>query len=240
MHKLIQDNDFSWEFYSVIGQDRACNKDVFALILREKITLIIAFDISTSSPAQPEMAVFFSKILSNTVDSLTEYSDEIIHFCIQLAFEKTKKQYQIGKASILIFGKLEQSFFCFHAGDVRLGIYNGNTPIHWVTNVHTGANPLGGFFNIQMLKDEKRKIVTRNFNLQRDLILDFLDEIELFEGNIVIATDGFWAECSHEQQQLILAGHSFLIKDDLTLFMFTWNKNNKLSNNINIDNLILF
>lgn len=237
MHKLIQNNKFSWRFHSFTGQDRACNKDVFTLILRDKITLIIAFDISTSSPAQPEMAAFFSEILSKEIDSLITYSSKIIHDCIQLAFKQTKKQYRIGKASILIFAKFEQALFCFHAGDVRLGIYHKKEAIHWITNVHTGANPFGEFFNNQMLQDERRKIVTRNFNLQRNLILDCLENIEPFEGQMVIASDGFWAECTHEQQQSVLSGAPCLVKDDMTLLVFEWNRDNNLPNNV--DNLTL-
>lgn len=237
MHKLIQDDNFSWRFHSVTGQDRLCNKDVFALIIRDKITLIIAFDISTSSPAQPEMAAFFSKILSSKIDSFTTYSNKIIYDCIQLAFQQTKKQYRIGKASILILAKLDGAVSCFHAGDVRLGIYNENMPIRWMTNVHTGANPFGEFFNSVMLQDERRKIVTRSFNLQRNLRLDCLEDIELLEGLMVIASDGFWAECTHEQQQCVLSGDSCLVKDDMTLLVFKWHGDNKLPNNV--DNLIL-
>lgn len=229
----------SWWFISNKGKTRERNKDMFALILNEDATLIIAFDISTLSPTTTDMTeMFVSEVESGlTRSSPSQVAD--VEQLVHLAFDKVKSEFKVGKASILVFCVLhnQAAIACLHAGDVRLGQYSEDAEIQWVTNVHTGSNPLGQFFEDSMLQDESRHVVTRCLNLQRNLNLE-KTEFEITESQIIIASDGFWAECSNEEQQSIIQGKQPSTEDDCSVLVLTWNKENTLPNN-HADNLIV-
>ncbi|MEX9815918.1 hypothetical protein AB7X09_07085 [Providencia rettgeri] len=228
--------ELSWLFATQMGADRKQNKDLYALIDRGNFNLVIAFDVSTSSPATTEMAKFFFEIVIQELNSIEQshLTENIVDHILQLGFKETKAKYKIGKASLLVIGTFNsgESVFCFHTGDIRLGNWKKDKSINWLTNVHTGANPLGEPFVQSMLKDENRKIVTRCFNLQKTFLLDYKKVTEV-DCRLIIATDGFWAECYNEKQQAIIEGSEFSVQDDLSVLVLTWDRDDKLPCNQN-------
>ncbi|GMM77350.1 PP2C family protein-serine/threonine phosphatase [Vibrio alginolyticus] len=222
----------SWLFISNKGKTREQNKDMYALIHNEDATLIIAFDISTSSPATTEITEMFVNEVESGLASSSPSQVSDVEQQLHLAFNKVKSEFKVGKASVLVFFFLHQqvTMSCLHAGDVRLGQYSEGKAIQWITNVHTGANALGQFFEDSMLQDESRHVVTRCLNLQRNLNLE-KTEFEITESQLIIASDGFWAECPNEEQQSIIQGKQPSTEDDCTVLVLTWDKENALPNN---------
>ncbi|MCA3894919.1 hypothetical protein [Vibrio vulnificus] len=231
----------SWLFISNKGKTREQNKDMYALIHNEDATLIIAFDISTSSPATTDITETFVNEVESGLTNSSPSQVADVEQQLHLAFDKVKSEFKVGKASILVFCVLHRqvTIACLHAGDVRLGQYSEGKAIQWITNVHTGANALGQFFEADMLQNENRHIVTRCLNLQRSLNLEST-ELERPEQQqyLIVASDGFWAECSTEEQIRLIKGEPHTTDDDCSAMVLTWNESNRLPSN-NHDNLIV-
>ncbi|WP_375321657.1 hypothetical protein [Aliivibrio logei] len=169
------------------------------------------------------MAKFFIKIITKELPKSSAINADGISELLYKAFNETKKEMKIGKASFLAICSFTGTppTFCLHSGDVRLGHFFEGTPIEWITNVHTGANPLGDFFTTDMLKNNKKQILTRCFNLQRQLKLE-LSELPKTHGKMVVATDGFWAESTLDMQGSILRGEQCQNNDDVSVLMLDW------------------
>lgn len=187
------------------GSSREQNNDFIKLIELERLILAIAFDVSTKSKTDNGMTRLFASELENRLKSFVSPTTEQVKQSLHNAFLTVKSEFKIGKASMLVLAKLPENseLICFHCGDVRLGKLEENNSIAWLTNVHTGANVFGEFFERTMLEDPNRHILTKCLNLQRKFEFD-VTPIEEVKGEYLIATDGFWAECSEQDALNIL------------------------------------
>ncbi|WP_028870479.1 hypothetical protein [Psychromonas arctica] len=230
-----------WKFNSAKGLDREINKDLFAIFQTEHSTLVIAFDIATSSPVCPEMAKYYIAQFQQKIKSVTQTNKDQIQQAMHAAYTETKSAFKIGKASFILLSYCHKTDIlnCFNSGDSRMGIL-GNQSIQWLSPVHTGANPLGQPFTSEMLKMSKRHILTRSMNLQRPFRPEHSQYKISNEYILVIATDGFWAELSDKEQVAFINNTQKASNDDTSALILTLSQTPKHSFNNNLnENLII-
>jgi len=231
----------NWKFNSAKGLDREINKDLFALFQTEHSTLVIAFDIATSSPVSPKMARYYVDQFQQKIKSIAQTNKDQIQQAIHAAYTETKTAFKIGKASFILLSYCHKTDIlnCFNSGDSRMGVLGGES-IQWLSPVHTGANPLGQPFTSEMLKTNKRHILTRSMNLQRPFRPEHSQYKVSNDDILVVATDGFWAELSDKEQISFINNAQKGSRDDTSALILTLSQSLKgvFNNNLN-ENLIL-
>lgn len=222
---MINKPNLYWQFNSKKGSDRKTNKDIFALFETKYSTLVIAFDIATSSPVDSEMPKYYINIFQQKINLITQINIEVIQQAIQSAYIETKNTFKIGKASfiLLFYCHKTEILNCFNSGDIRMGILEKKS-IRWLSPVHTGANPLGQPFISEMLKMNKRHLLTRSINLQRPFRPEHNQYKIAKTDKLIVATDGFWAELSEREQIAFINNGKKGSSDDTSALIFTWSQ----------------
>jgi serine/threonine protein phosphatase PrpC len=110
--------------------------------------------------------------------------------------------YPAGRLSFLVllnFGN--DKIFTLHVGDCRLGLIHDNQYIEWLSRPHTLANAIGEVEDVVLAEHDDRHILTRSFRTGRQCEIE-INQYAINKGDqLLIATDGYWAELEPSQQQ---------------------------------------
>jgi serine/threonine protein phosphatase PrpC len=202
--------------HSQQGINNASNGDYISAFEYEEGVLILLIDIATASPLDEVKFVgSLNKLVQQSVTTETIKSSDIFLSTFEQIVAALKEVFKIGCASLITayVSKNSTSVWGYTIGDTRIGKLGGDD-IAWLTNVHTGANPLGEFFTEEMKSAPERHLLTRSLNMQRPFNPDYY-KIDLSDKqSLVIASDGFWADLSVHQQQLLLSQRRVATNDD--------------------------
>lgn len=213
---MINNASVSFLCHSQQGKNNASNGDYISVFEYEEGVLILLIDIATASTLdEAEFIGSLYKLVQQLVTTETIKSSNIfLGTCEQIVAE-LNKAFKVGCASLITayVSKNSTSVWGYTIGDARVGKLGGDD-IAWLTNVHTGANPLGELFTEEMKSAPQRHLLTRSLNMQRSFNPDYY-EIDVSDiESLVIASDGFWAELSVHQQQLLLSQRKVATNDD--------------------------
>lgn len=205
--------------YSQRGTAHTSNRDYISCFDYDDSILVLLIDIATISPLEGDSFIdLFNELICRTVTHDHLQSKELFLDSIEQIVNKLKCSFKIGVASMITVHIPINSVtvWGYTVGDARFGKIRNNDII-WLTNVHTGANPLGEIFTEEMKILPERRLLTRALNMRKSFEPDYfeLDNTEALP--IVIASDGFWADLPLEDQKLLLAGKTLETDDDCSL-----------------------
>jgi serine/threonine protein phosphatase PrpC len=197
------------------GKTRQSNKDFISIFEFNEGVLVSLVDISTSS--QVNSIAFVDSVngmVCKKINQITLNENSLFNSTFKQIVCELKQEFKIGSASLI------NTFIPFQAtkiwgntiGDARLGKI-GAGEIDWLTPVHTGANPFGENFVDEMKDLPERHLLTRSLNMRREYKPDYFEVNVSDNVPLIIASDGFWAELTIEQQSAILA-HQMTSTDD--------------------------
>lgn len=206
--------EISWR--SRQGKRTEDNWDYFGVGLRSDAALCIVLDGSTSGPAGGKFAGQIARDLIDwfiitdenvRADTLTERLRHI-HGNLSPKFPSDSASY------VIVLIEDGKPVLVLHAGDCLVGRHVGKNPICWLTRPHTLANAIEEVSIAAMAECPVRNRLTRSFRA-REFMAPEKTKIAM-EGrdSLIVATDGFWAELSSEEQFLFIEGEDSPMIDD--------------------------
>ncbi|QUS59040.1 PP2C family protein-serine/threonine phosphatase [Pseudovibrio brasiliensis] len=194
------------------GSKTPANQDYGGAAVLTDTALYIIADGSTYGRDSGKLA---QSIVYNLVDWYVEtngeFSFEALIEQLQKAHKSLSKTFPTSSASyaILHLDKTLQSRL-IHAGDCLIGRGIETPPIQWQIKPHTLVNALLDAPIDEIAKNGLRNRLTRSFRA-KEFIAPSTKLIEAKSNSFILATDGFWAELSEEEQSTFIAGHDIEI-----------------------------
>ncbi len=231
--------NFKW--YSHSGSSTNDNRDFCGIKPCQNYNLFIIVDGTTSSPNSGEFAkelvknLFESEIITPTKDALSHY--------MRLIHKKIRLKYISDSASFLMVilypnGQL----FTFHAGDCLIGKILKTDHIDWLISPHTLANAISSKCHHDLVRDPNRNCLTRSFRGRRFIEPEF-NVLKISPSDqVLLASDGFWAELSIKAQSELIQGgkNPPNALDDISYLLLNSPINETDTPEYNSDNLLIF
>ncbi|MER8438316.1 protein phosphatase 2C domain-containing protein [Mesorhizobium sp. M1312] len=191
---------------SQTGTKTKDNRDCAGVGIRKDGVLCVVLDGSTSGPHSGDLARQISRaVVDWYVSSEGEITSEVITGRIREIHGALSKEHPRDSASYMIAHfRSPREVLVLHAGDCLLGRYDDKTGIDWVSQPHTLANVAGNISIPDIVDVPARQRLTRSFRAREFMPPDAI-EVKV-SRELVIATDGFWAELSSGDQALFLNG----------------------------------
>ena len=215
------------QWYSVKGQYTPDNRDVFAYARKQGDALYVVADGATSKPQSGLMA---EALCSRVIDTFKLTSSNPIESLLSKLPEwqiELRRIYPVAAVSYLIARvQTNNSIQTLHAGDCRLGFTPISSPerINWKTPIHSLANAIQPLAEEQFRNHAGRHSLTRTFSSRRYTPPEYQEHQWKVGSGLVIATDGFWAELSPDEQCQQLNNYSLPVrqtKDDSSFLLLT-------------------
>ncbi len=215
------------QWRSAKGQKTPDNRDAFAYARKQNEALYIIADGATSKIQSGLMAsVLCSKVINTfkqtSFDPIEDLLSRLPEWQVEL-----RRLYPVAAVSYLIARvQVNNLVQTLHTGDCRLGFAPIISPerIDWKTSIHSLANAINSQSEDQLRKHAGRHSLTRTFNSRHYMQPEY-QEHHWSKGSVLImATDGFWAERSPDEQCQQLSDYSSVIqqpKDDCSYLLLT-------------------
>ncbi|TGP85621.1 MULTISPECIES: protein phosphatase 2C domain-containing protein [unclassified Mesorhizobium] len=194
------------KWISQSGKRTKDNRDCAGVGIRKEGALCVVLDGSTSGPHSGELARQISRALVDWYLSVEgEIASEVITGRMREIHGALSKEHPRDSASYMIAHfRSPSEVVVLHAGDCLLGRYDEKGGIDWVSRPHTLANVAGNVSIPDIVAVPARQRLTRSFRAREFMAPDVMGL--KFDGELVIATDGFWAELNAGDQTLFLDG----------------------------------
>lgn len=202
--------EISW--HSQAGKRTDDNRDCAGVGMRGDEALCIVLDGSTNGPDSGALA---RRVARDMIDWFVTTEEavtaDILIARLRAIHAGLSGHHPRGSASYMIVHiRLPDVLLAVHAGDCLIGRRDGQQAIEWVCRPHTLANATGADVPIAAIAGQvARHRLTRSFRVREFMAPDV---VALHGGReIIVATDGFWADLSAEDQNRFLEDQSIPI-----------------------------
>jgi serine/threonine protein phosphatase PrpC len=197
--------DVSW--ISQAGTRTADNRDCAGVGIRADDALCVVLDGSTTGPSSGALARQIStELIDWYVASYEEMTAETLTARLRQMHEVLSKKYPRDSASYMIVHVQSPStVLVLYAGDCLFGRCGEKTGIEWLSQPHTLANVTGKPSIALIAGVPARHLLTRSFRPKEFMLPDAF--ATKADGELVVATDGFWAELGSRDQVRLIEGH---------------------------------
>ena len=93
-----------------------------------------------------------------------------------------------------------------HVGDCRLGRIDSDGKIEWLSRVHTLANAIECISDEELRGHDDRHVITRCFRPGRLCEFELVNYSNLESNNLIISTDGYWADLDVQEKANFING----------------------------------
>lgn len=193
--------DLEWR--TLKGTRTSDNRDCAGVSMNAAASLMIITDGSTAGESDGDLARTLVKELVDWFAATSIVSAEKLHDFLRDLHRELAPHFPKGSASYLILICGVEDCFAAYAGDCTLGIMDADGAISWITAPHTLANAIEDLPLVEIAKSKARHLLTSSFR-SREFISPTIEKIERSAGCLIMATDGFWAELSPDQQTSFL------------------------------------
>lgn len=195
---------FTWR--SEIGRNRTDdNRDMCGIGQRGEDALCIVLDGSTNGR---DSGVLARAIACRMIDGFVDFPDtitlEAIIAMMKTIHELLARAYPQASASYMMVWLQKTEMTVIHAGDCLLGRREGFGEVEWISQPHTLANAIDAVVIGDLVTNPARHRVTRSFRAREFIEPDVFKMSG--ETNVIVSTDGFWAELTASEQADFLAG----------------------------------
>lgn len=210
------------------GTDRANNRDVSASAHNAGIDLYVLAD-GTSKPGSGELAQALCDHLlgcfSSAAPSIATCPDSALEVALASlgrVHSNLCPDFPFASTSYLALLVLGQTAISIHAGDCCLGYLDNNQRMTWLNSPHCGPNWQGDLSHTFIASSPARKRLFNCMSYRRphEPAVQFMQIIP--DTTWILATDGFWAELTAENQLQAIAGRSlegYPTEDDATFML---------------------
>ena len=192
------------------------NRDVHACAERAEASLYLIADGSSSQSRSGELAHTLLARLQQAFLQLpatqlqdAEAATAVLVQLLSTARYELRADFRTESCSYLLLLMLPGCAITIHEGDCCLGIRHNDGRIDWLTAPHCQANWLGSLKHAEIAAHPERHRLTRCFSARRPADPQITRWEPATHHYWLLATDGFWASLSPEQQQ------TFLLRDSI-------------------------
>lgn len=219
--------NFRW--YSSSGSETSDNWDYCGITKGIHSNLFIVADGTTSSPNGGELAkTLICSLIAKFQDTTSPPTKTIIIRWLKEIHREIRLTYFADSASYLVaIPYPEGKLIILHAGDCLLGRVINDTKIQWLTEPHTLVNATKSVPHDDLIQDPDRNKLTRSFRGRKFIEPEFKCTFTTPAEKIIIASDGFWADLSREDQLALITESSEPKdpRDDISFLLFSNNLN---------------
>lgn len=197
------DIDFRWK--SRTGARTEDNRDYAGIGIRGDEALCIVLDGSTAGRDSGALA---REVAVALIDRYVASDDRIdaeglvtqlrgLHAALATAYPQASASYML----LLI---REEYALTLHAGDCLVGRRSEDGQVDWLCRPHTLANALDDLAITAIAAEPARHRLTRSFRAREFMRPDIA--MHESERQLIVATDGFWADLTAQEQLCFLEG----------------------------------
>ena len=203
MHAILQ-------WHTQAGTLTADNRDACAHIEQAHASLYLIADGSSSHPRSGELATALLAELAQGFNNLpaTELTPEqVAEALLQLianSHQALGDAHPKAACSYLVLCLLGDAAFSIHEGDCCLGLIEQSGKIDWLNSAHCAANWQGNLTLAEVAQAPSRHSLTRCFSARRASNPEINHWPLEPNQHWLLATDGFWAGLSPQEQQSFL------------------------------------
>lgn len=198
------------KWHSQAGTITPDNRDTCAHIEPTHASLYLIADGSSSHPCSGELAkALLAKLtLDFSLMPATELNPkqlaEALLQIIANSHQALRDAYPYAACSYLVLCLLADAAFSIHEGDCCLGLIEQSGKIDWLSSAHCAANWQGNLTHAEIAQAPSRHRLTRCFSARRASNPEINHWLLEPNQHWLLATDGFWAGLSEQQQQSFL------------------------------------
>lgn len=192
---------------STKGQLTPDNRDQCGIGHRSGAMLCVVLDGSTRGETSGALARDTARaVIDWFMGCSSPVTAEVLIDCMRQIHGDVFPGYRQASASFAI-ALLEKDAapLVLHAGDCLAGLRKERSAIDWTTRPHTLANAIHGIPIAELAQMPERNPVTRSFKAREFMRPDITMMPIAGKADLVIATDGFWAELDPDAQETFLA-----------------------------------
>ncbi len=207
--------ELSW--HSTQGTRTCTNQDYCGVGVRPDTVLCVVLDGSTAGLQS-------GKLVRLIADDLTDWfalaegsitADDVVSQLREI-HKILSRELPLASASYLVtLIRRNRPSIIIHAGDCLIGDNENTAPIGWLVTPHTLANAIDDASIDKIASSPLRNKLTRSFRAKNFMIPDTTTIPDTGDAEFVVATDGFWAELTSDQQHRFLAGEVAQTKDNM-------------------------
>lgn len=210
------------------GTDRTENRDVSGSAHNAGACLYVIAD-GTSKPGSGELAQALTSHLLDCFSSAAPSAVSCLDNALELTLAALKHAHSnlcpdlpLASTSYLALLMHDQSAVAIHAGDCCLGYVGSDQRVVWLSPPHCGPNWKGNLSHSFIASSPARKRLLNCMSYRRphEPALQFINSVP--DTTWVMATDGFWAGLSAEEQREAIAGQTLdtcSTEDDATFML---------------------
>ena len=200
----------SLQWHSQAGTITPDNRDASAHIEQVHASLYLIADGSSSHPRSGELAkALLAKLtldfsLLPAVELNPEQLAEALLQIIASSHQALRDAHPHAACSYLVLCLLADAAFSIHEGDCCLGLIEQSGKIDWLSSAHCAANWQGNLTHAEIAQEPSRHRLTRCFSARRASNPEINHWPLEPNQHWLLATDGFWAGLSPQEQQSFL------------------------------------
>ncbi|OEC34469.1 Serine/threonine protein phosphatase PrpC [Pseudomonas cuatrocienegasensis] len=197
-------------WHTQLGTLTTDNRDACAHIEQAHASLYLIADGSSSHPRSGELATALLAALAQGFNHLpaTERNPEQLAEALLQLIDSSKRAlrdaHPQAACSYLLLCLLADAAFSIHEGDCCLGLIEPSGHISWLSPAHCAANWQGNLAHAELAQMPLRHNLTRCFSPRRPSNPEINHWPLSANQHWLLATDGFWAGLSEQQQQRFL------------------------------------
>lgn len=197
-------------WHTQAGTLTADNRDACAHIEQAHASIYLIADGSSSHPRSGELATALLAELAQGFNHLpaTELNPEqLAEALLQLiasSHQALRDAHPKAACSYLVLCLLGDAALSIHEGDCCLGLIGPSGKISWLSPAHCVANWQGNLTHAELAQMQSRHRLTRCFSPRRASNPEIKHWPLSANQHWLLATDGFWAGLSEQQQQIFL------------------------------------
>lgn len=203
MHATLQ-------WHTQAGTVTPDNRDTCAHIEQAHTSLYLIADGSSSRPCSGELAkALLAKLtldfsLLPATELPPEQLAEALLQTIASSHQALRDAHPHAACSYLVLCLLADAAFSIHEGDCCLGLIEQSGKIDWLSSAHCAANWQGNLTHAEIAQAPSRHRLTRCFSARRASNPEINHWPLKPNQHWLLATDGFWAGLSPQEQQNFL------------------------------------
>lgn len=196
--------DVGWRSQAGVRTDD--NRDCGGVGIRGDEALCVIADGSSTAPDSGALTrAIIRELVDWYVASDPAVNKEALLAQLPLIHERLSKRHPRASASYLIVHiGIDGKGIVLHAGDCLLGCRDDKGAVQWLTRPHTLANATGDIPIAEIADLPSRHRLTRSFR-SREYLAPEIAEIGI-EKELLLATDGFWADLRPNDQARFAEG----------------------------------
>lgn len=207
---------FKYHWRTKQGSKNKDNWDFCGIGLRPNMSLCIVLDGSSSGKNSGD---FTRQIATKLIDWFITITSPLTTACVITQLFEIQKalipdfKYASASYAIVLIESGEPPMV-LHAGDCLVGRYNGSPPVCWETKPHTLANAIKSMPIAEIAKSPLRNRLTRSLRAKEFCEPESCTIDLKADSEIIVCTDGFWADLEHREQSKFLEGKPLRKKED--------------------------